>query len=220
MSRSRESDKTREQKLKILVLCHGGRWVLTDTCPTMGVPITPDAITAMTFVSSHTNANPHIVADWTQPTRIARHRFDVVTTACCGFDTFLDATTGALCSRAFRNVVRVLKPGGYFIFTTAPAGEKVFAAHIMTTDHVRTPPSAPQVLARLAAEIQAQHPDLQRVANTSAAVRRWTSDLARRYDRYYRLPPDLLLFRHVMHTTTASVACAGRPCIRSARPSR
>lgn len=202
-------------EMRILVLCHGGRWVLTDNCPTMGVPITPDAITSMTFLSSHIHAHPHIVADWTQPTRIARHRFDVVTTACCGFDTFLNATTGELCSRAFRNVVRVLKPGGFFIFTTAPAGVRIFAAHTLLP-HARKPPTEPQVLARLAAEIQAQHPDLQRVATTSAAVRRWASDLARRYDPFYRLPVDLLVFRHVTRTK----ASAGRSGIRSARPSR
>lgn len=186
---------------KILVLCHGGRWVLTADCPTMGVPITPDAIATMTFVSSIARSHPHVVADWTKPTRLPPHKFDVVTTACCGFDTFIDADTGALRPTAFHNVVRVLKPGGFFVFTTAPMGIRAFAAH------VRHPlPSSPlgrdiqswiekPVLRRLASEIQSHHPTLVNVSNTSHIVRRWSRALARRFDDNHTVRNDLLVFR-------------------------
>lgn len=185
---------------KILMLCHGGRWVLTSDCPTMGVPITPDAISAMTFVDAQARSHPHVVADWKKPTRLARHKFDVVTTACCSYDTFIDPDNGTLCSVAFRNVVRVLKPGGFFVFTTAFRGVKAFASHIQykipDSAHL-TQKTESKVLHRLALEIQAQHPELRLVSHTSAAVQRWTRSLARHFEMTHSLRDDLLVFRHV-----------------------
>lgn len=168
----------------------------------MGVPITPDAISAMTFVSSDAKAHPHVVADWKQATRLARHRFDVVTTACCSYDTFIEPATGALCSVAFSNIERVLKPGGYFVFITAFKGEAAFASRVRfpfpASSNLLTRTKETQLLHRLGQEIQTQHPQLQLVSHASVAARRWTSSLSRHFGGAgYSLPDDLLLFKRV-----------------------
>lgn len=188
--------------MKILVLCHGGRWVLDQSCPTLGVPSTPDAVAAMTFLSSQAAAHPHVVADWTAPTRLRRHTFDVVTTACCAYYTFMDQDSGALLPTAFDNVVRVLKPGGFFVFTTAPLGVKTFARAQDGRVHRRpltaaslSPAKEGRVLALLAAQIQARHPELRHRSHGSPAVRRWTADLAHRFETHHRLDPRLLIFQ-------------------------
>lgn len=98
--------------MQILMLCHGIKHILRkeDTL----IPVTPKSIRDITFLDKDEDCEPDILHDWRHPISDQLHnRWDIVTSVCADGDLFI--RDGGLDGTCIRNVINVLKPGGFFI---------------------------------------------------------------------------------------------------------
>jgi len=112
----------------ILLLCHGERHDL-EGCPTTGIPLTMKVLKDMYTIDKNEGASPDLVTDWSKPIKIS-NKFEIVTTRCCMYHVFVN-TKGDLDNTSFKNVEKVLKIGGYFIFSMAPYGLEKFGKYLL-----------------------------------------------------------------------------------------
>lgn len=122
----------------ILLLCHtAADDIGNGGCSTAGIPITLGMIRQgrVSTLDVVATARPDFAMDLTRPIprRLASSlegRFDVVTTACCNFDIFVAPGGKGLVRQAWDNVLRMLKPGGFFLVAIAPLGVDSLAAFL------------------------------------------------------------------------------------------
>ena len=122
----------------VLLLCHTPKDDLQG-CPTAGLPISLSwlrhANTADINTSVKDEQDHHHVLDITarpmsRPLAKTLHgKFDIITTVCCPFDVFIQVNGDGINLSAWKNVADTLKPGGFFMFSTALMGLESLALY-------------------------------------------------------------------------------------------
>lgn len=117
-----------KRKNRVLMLCHTAVDNLTS-CDTSGLPLTLSMMRIVESADLPGSAadHPDHGFDLTLPIpnkllRQVRGRYDLVTTMCCNYDAFVRPDGLGLQEQAWRNVSALLKPGGFFLFSTALMG--------------------------------------------------------------------------------------------------
>ena len=120
--------KKTKQQHRILALCHTPSDVVGEgACSTVGLPVTMHTLSMTETLDIVGRNKPDYAFDLTKPipprfkARLSG-RYDVATTVCCPSFVFVRDDGQGLVEQAFANVAHMLKPGGYFIFTTATTG--------------------------------------------------------------------------------------------------
>ena len=110
---------------------------------------------------------------------ILNNKFDIVTTACCNFDVFIrEGPRGGIVVRAWTNVIKALKPGGFIIFLTAVSGIENLERFLFGQKGMN---SEKKVLTALASHIESSNLRLQSVPLTAnGAFGRWYSSFMKR----------------------------------------
>ena len=115
--------------LSVLLLCHTPLDGL-DHCPTAGVPVTVSVLRHAHTLDRDRRvpedaAHHQLDLRKPMPARAARRlaaRFDLVTTVCCDYDALVRPRGRGLVDSAWANVADMLRPGGFFVFSTARMG--------------------------------------------------------------------------------------------------
>lgn len=126
----------------ILLLCHGKRHSLVlchdnkllESCPTTGIPLTMKVTNDTYTLDAMKESEADKIADWRKPTTI-RKKFNIVTTRCCHYSAFIREQDGGLEDNSFRNVEKVLKKGGYFIYDIATYGVYKFGKYMLNNGY-------------------------------------------------------------------------------------
>lgn len=122
--------------MRILALCHTPRDIVGEgACSTYGLPMTMETLSMTETLDIVGRNKPDHAFDLTKPIpkrlRTNLHgRFDVVTTVCCPYYVFVQPDGMGLVEQAFANVAHMLKPSGFFIFSTAGMGIASLHKHI------------------------------------------------------------------------------------------
>lgn len=118
-----------QNKAPILALCHTPKDAIgVGSCDTFGLPLTMSMLSAVETLDVQADGGADYVADLTRAlppnVRKATHgRFAVVSTLCCVYTAFVhEEPMRGLVQRAWLNVSHMLRPGGFFLFTTALTG--------------------------------------------------------------------------------------------------
>lgn len=174
----------------LLFLCHtplDGVGGFNGSCGTSGLPITVSTLRLVSTLDVDRASRPEFAADFSQPLPAAQRRamasrFDVATTMCCPFDVFVRPDGKGLVGPAWDNVAAALRPGGYFLFTTAQMGMDRLKAFLGLPKSRR----GPDVMAALGRHIDAQPLGLRYVPlggrdAEAAAFERWHTELLRQH---------------------------------------
>ena len=123
---------------KVLLLCHKPKdaFYIPDGshCESAGIPLSLSVLHHVQTldIGRVPETATHHRQDLRKPLSASKARqlgssFDLVTTVCCSYTAFVKPLGQGIEASAWKNVAHMLRPGGFFVFTTAGSGMESLA---------------------------------------------------------------------------------------------